>query len=122
MIRSVLLLLLPLFTLPACVHEPLAPLPDDRCLEALSYQVDILPIIQASCNMGACHAGAYQTYEGLEPKLWSGAFADRVFERRGDPVLGMPPSSATYPYAQFDTLSDAQLELLRCWVRQGYPR
>lgn len=115
-------LLLTLAFLAACRHDPSAPVIEPDCPGGLSYVVDILPIVNRSCNMGGCHAGAYDTYEGIEPKIAAGTFVDRVFTRHGDPVLGMPPAPATYPYIVFDTLSTADRELLRCWVRQGFPR
>jgi hypothetical protein len=117
-----LLPVLGLFLITACKHEPLEPVGDLLCPEPLSYAVDILPIIQASCNMGGCHAGAYNTYEGIQPKILSGALVDRVFNRAGDPVLGMPPAMNIYPSAPYQELSEADMEVLRCWVRQGYPR
>lgn len=119
--RLALSLLIPVL-LAGCKHEPLEPVGDMLCPEPLSYAVDILPIIQASCNMGGCHAGAYSNYEGIQPKIASGAFMDRVFNRHGDPVLRMPPAKNIYPSAPYEELSEENLEILRCWVRQGFPR
>lgn len=111
-----------LMALASCTHDAQAPLSNDVCVTPLSYEQDILPIIEASCNMAGCHAGAYSTYEGITPKLGSGLLIDRVFNRKGDPVLGMPPAPQTYPLASFQMLSETDLEKIRCWTRQGYPR
>jgi len=108
-----LTIFLPLFALVACTHEPLEPLSNDPCITPLIYQQDILPIIEASCNMAGCHAGAYSTYEGITPKLGSGLLVDRVFNRKNDPVLGMPPAPGTYPNTVYQTLSEAVLEKIR---------
>ena len=111
-----------LMAFASCTHDAQAPLSNDPCNTPLSYEQDILPIVEASCNMAGCHAGAYSTYEGITPKLGSGLLVDRVINRKGDPVLGMPPAPETYPLADYQMLSEADLEKIRCWTRQGYPR
>lgn len=105
-----------------CVHEPLEPLSNDPCQIPLSYEKDILPIMEASCNMTGCHAVLYSTYEGISPKLGSGLLVDRVFSKKGDPVLGMPPASDTYPNTSYQPLSEEDRQTLLCWTQQGYPR
>ncbi len=114
--------LLSLIFLVACNHDPIISLEPDLCEPNLSYAVDIFPIIDESCNYAGCHAGAYDTYEGIEPKLFSGKLVDRVFQRSNDPALRMPPSSAAYPDVQKETLTQIELDLIQCWINQGYPR
>ena len=106
----------------ACKHDPVVSLKPDPCTSSLSYAVDIFPIVDASCNYAGCHDGAYDTYEGIEPKLFSGKLVDRVFHRMNDPVLRMPPGSTAYPYVQKEMLTQTELDLIQCWVNQGYPR
>ena len=104
-----------------CKNDPVEPMEMDPCAEPLSYAVDILPIINETCNYAGCHAGAYSTYDGIEPKIISGSFVDRVFNRMDDPALRMPPSSSVYPNVQQEMLTPEQLDILQCWVNQGYP-
>lgn len=110
------------FVMSACSHDPVVSLEPDPCAASLSYAVDIFPILDASCNYDGCHAGAYDTYEGIEPKLFSGKLVDRVFQRKDDPALRMPPSSTVYPEVQKESLTQAELDLIQCWINQGYPR
>ncbi len=105
-----------------CKNDPVISLEPDPCQIQLSYQVDILPIIQETCNYAGCHAGAYSDYEGIEPKLQSGKLVDRVFQRMDDPALRMPPSKTVYPDVMRENLTQEELDLIQCWINQGYPR
>ncbi|MCF8237909.1 MAG: hypothetical protein K9I85_07110 [Saprospiraceae bacterium] len=105
-----------------CQHDPIISIEPDPCQIPLSYQIDILPLIQETCNYSGCHDGAYNDYEGIEPKLQSGKLVDRVFHRMNDPVLRMPPSKTVYPNVIREHLTQEELDLLQCWINQGYPR
>ncbi|MCB0694892.1 MAG: hypothetical protein R2787_05985 [Saprospiraceae bacterium] len=114
--------ILTILLLGACKNDPVITEGPDPCATPLSYAVDIFPLIDETCNYAGCHAGAYDTYEGIEPKLQSGLLVDRVFQRMSDPALRMPPSKSVYPNVQRETLTQEELDLIQCWVNQGYPR
>lgn len=120
--KNALIVLFGLSVFIGCNHDPIVSLEPDPCAPQLSYAVDIFPLIDETCNYDGCHAGAYDTYEGIEPKLFSGKLVDRVFQRNGDPALRMPPSSTVYPDVKKESLTQAELDLLQCWIKQGYPR
>ncbi|MFK8010382.1 MAG: hypothetical protein AB8H03_28770 [Saprospiraceae bacterium] len=96
---------------------------DDPCT---TYETDIKPIIEASCSYSGCHSGAdagmwvsasskdYTNYEGLIANLESGSFAERVLDS-----MDMPSPYAPMGYPT--DLTQAELDLIDCWISDGYP-
>ncbi|MBT8218765.1 MAG: hypothetical protein KJP00_03020 [Bacteroidia bacterium] len=87
-----------------------------------TYDADVKAIIDLSCAYSGCHVsgssapGNYSTYGGISRTLTNGLFEDRIFNIKDDPVLGMPPDNSPGP----KDLSSGELELLRCWMENGY--
>lgn len=86
-------------------------------------------IIDETCAYSGCHDGAggigpgnYFVYEGLLRDLESGSFASRVLTQRDNPSLGMPPDKSVYPQSRQDSLSPIQLEIITCWLQEGFPQ
>lgn len=96
------------------------PLPEPE--PAVTFQVDILPILQASCAVQGCHAGPnpkvglnLETYAGFE----KGSLIGPVFnpgDSNGSKVVqridggGMPPGQP---------LADDQIQLFKDWIDDG---
>ena len=92
-----------------------------------TYETDIKPIVDASCAYSGCHSGAdagmfvsatskdYTNYEGLIANLESGSFAIRVLDS-----MDMPSAFAPAGYPK--TLTQTELDLIDCWISEGYPK
>jgi hypothetical protein len=79
----------------------------------LTYNSGIAAIINANCTASNCHNsgsanGSWTSYAGMQGVISSGAFNSRVLS-----LQDMPRGSAT--------LSQGQLNQLKCWVDNGYP-
>lgn len=102
----------------SCSDDEEPTIMDDDCTNAnVSYQSDILPIINSSCALSGCHVagfnnGDYTSYAGLKAKADSGRLNARVVIDQS-----MPPSNSPGP----KTLSDAQIEAFKCWIEAGAP-
>ncbi|MEI6411486.1 MAG: hypothetical protein WCR52_19005 [Bacteroidota bacterium] len=92
---------------------------DDPCADSITYNNQIKTIINSSCAYAGCHngdvnssaPGNYTTQAGLTDVTSNGKLNNRVVT-----LKDMPPSNATGP----KTLTDAQLQLMKCWIQQGY--
>lgn len=78
-----------------------------------TYDVDIKSIINANCTSAPCHGanstnGDWTTYAGMNTVLNNGEFEKQVLTD-----MTMPQGSAT--------LTEAQLNLIRCWADNNYP-
>ena len=79
----------------------------------LTYNAGISAIINPNCNNSNCHNagsphGDFTTYGGMQGVISSGAFNNRVLVSQD-----MPQGSAT--------LTQSQLNKLKCWVDNGFP-
>ncbi|MEO9533743.1 MAG: hypothetical protein ABJG68_02005 [Crocinitomicaceae bacterium] len=102
--------------LTACKKEE-EPIAGD-CGFVVSYATDIRPIIESSCKTQAgpgtgCHDAWIDEYENIQTKLDAGAIQDRVFNQKNMPY--MPNSFG------IDSLTSDELEIMQCWIDQGYP-
>ena len=75
-----------------------------------TYDADISLIINDNCLQ--CHGtgssnGVYTTYAGLEADLNDGDFEKEVLTKQKMPKNG--------------SLTESQLNLIQCWVENGYP-
>jgi len=92
---------------------------DDPCADSVTYNNQIKSIINSSCAYAGCHngdvnssaPGDYTTLSTLADVTTNGKLNNRVVT-----LKDMPPSNATGP----KTLTDDQLQLMKCWIQQGY--
>ena len=92
------------------------PLPEPE--PVVSFQEDILPILQASCAVPGCHA-APNPARGLNLETYANFAKGNVFnpgDSKGSEVIrridggGMPPGAP---------LDDAQIQLFKDWIDEG---
>jgi len=81
--------------------------------DSITYTKHIKPIITANCATAGCHSsgssfGDYSSFGGIQTKVNSGAFANRVFNK-DNPM----PASGLLPQAQRD--------VIKCWLDKGAP-
>ncbi len=121
------ILLLAAGVLYACSRDELIP-PEACETMTPTYEGNIKDIINQTCAYSGCHDGSggigpgdYTSFAGLEPELLSGNFTDRVLSQRNNPSRGMPPNKSVYPESQQDDLSPIQLEIIQCWIQNGFP-
>ncbi len=92
--------------------------PEITCEGVASYDTNIKTVIETNCSYSGCHDGSpgvpgvYLDFDGIEPSLNDGTFEERVANRSD-----MPPSYATGP----TTLTQEELDLIICWISEGYP-
>ncbi len=120
-----------LVSLLACTNDVLPP-PEtpEFCVDTSpSYDTNVKAIIDESCAYSGCHDGAggtgpgnYKSYNGLLSILDNGSFRSRVLDQKNDPVQGMPPNNDVYPESQKDDLTEEELQIIECWLNEGYPR
>jgi len=110
----------------SCTNDQLPePTVPESCEDAVpTYDNEIKPIIDNSCAYAGCHLGTapgiYDNYEGVKNMIESGSFRERVVIQKDDPFLGMPPDNA--PDGRPKDLSMEELELIECWLENGYPK
>lgn len=110
--------------LAACTNDSLGePQMGDCDNLDVTYVSLIKPIIDESCAYSTCHLdtapGNYTTYSGLLPSLENGEFRNRVLNVKDDPTLGMPPAFS--PADRPSSLTEDQLNLIRCWLDNNFP-
>lgn len=92
-----------------------------------TYNGQVKAIIDSSCAYSGCHSGGdagmfvpdgskdYTTYAGLLDNLNNGSFTERTLDS-----LDMPP--ANFVPEGFPTeLTQAELDILTCWIDNGFP-
>jgi hypothetical protein len=117
------LLLLTATTMAEQVSAPRAlngPSPVVASLDGMSFNKDVLPILQRNCQV--CHRPgeaapmSFLTYESTRP--WAKAIKQAVVTRK------MPPWFADPGHGSFrndPTLTQQEIEILSAWVDQGSP-
>ena len=109
----------------SCASDKLPDASEILCVSSVpvTYDNQVATIINVSCAYAGCHDGVsgapgdYNSYSGLADIITDGSFVSRTFTFREDPSVGMPPNNASGPI----DLSQAELELLQCWVDAGFP-
>ncbi|MCB0396974.1 MAG: hypothetical protein KDD36_09990 [Flavobacteriales bacterium] len=96
-------------TFSACKKDKKTPVCDGSMP---TYNTEISVIIQSSCMGSSCHGagskhGEWTSYTNLKPQLDNGGFKKYVLEKQS-----MPKGSS---------LSQEQLNMIQCWVDNGYP-
>ena len=98
-------------------QQPVPP-PQPEPPPGVSFQEDILPILQASCAVQGCHAGANPP-KGLNLETYADFEKGNVFnpgDSNGSVVVqridggGMPPGAP---------LADDQIQLFKDWIDEG---
>ena len=97
--------------------EPLPP-PQPEPPPGVSFQEDVLPILQASCAVQFCHAGPnppkglnLETYAGFEKgNVFNPGDSEKSVVIRRIDGGGMPPGGP---------LPDDQIQLFKDWIDQG---
>lgn len=133
MMRKTLFILLPaallLVMLFSCEYNQLPePDPPDLCdTVKVTYEDQMMSIIENSCAYSGCHDGMggvgpfnYHTYDGLSNVF--DKIETRVIVLEDDPASGMPPNSSIYPQSRKDNLTAEELDLFRCWIAEGFPK
>lgn len=116
--QLLIFLLLPLF-FESCVYEIL--IPPDNSGQVISFQTDIIPIFNSSCNTQFCHASGgvspFLTMEQAYNELWEGNYIDTLSPANSELYLwvadekpiAMPPG-AYDPFIASTILA---------WIEQG---
>lgn len=123
----------PLLFLISCDGDVVEPAQGCDLISA-EYETDdpniaqVKDIIEQTCAYSGCHDGAggigpgnYNNFERVKRDLENGSFADRVITQKSNPIIGMPPDKSVYPQSQQDSLSATQLEIITCWIQEGFP-
>lgn len=112
------------FLLVGCTSDQL-PEPEMADCSAVdpTYNLEVKPIIDASCAYSGCHLdsspGRFDAYSGLLPYLEDNRFRQRVLIERADPTTGMPPNYA--PADRPQDLTMEELMIIECWLDAGFP-
>ena len=111
----------------ACNSDVIEPAEGCDLIET-SYTTNVKPIIDQTCAYSGCHDGSggigpgnYTSYQGMLSFLQNGSFANRVVTQKDNPSRGMPPNMSVYPQSQRDDLTEAELEIITCWLQEGFP-
>ncbi len=86
---------------------------DDNCEgTSYTYDADIKSIIDSNCATSGCHNGSasipdFTTYDGV--------FGSRNSVKSRTSARTMPPASSG------KSLTDAQIQMIACWVDSGAP-
>ena len=110
-----------MFIMSSCVYEVI--IPPDLSGETISFQDDIMPIFDASCNTQGCHAtGAFDpdlTLENAYDALWSGGYIDTLDPGISELYLWV---SNQKPIAMPPGAYDPVIaETILTWIEQGAP-
>ncbi len=111
--RAILFLLLSGTLILSCSDDDMDSMEEmDECQGSdPSFAGDVLPILNASCALAGCHvegfaSGDFSNHSGFSPRAANGV--SRMSSG------SMPPASSTGPDP-----SDAQIQIIRCWVEAG---
>lgn len=88
------------------------------CDSIISYEVEVRPIIESSCKTGlgggtGCHDAWIDNYSSVRTQINSGNWQNEVLIEKTMPVS--PNDFA------IDSLTSDQIQIMRCWILQGYP-
>ncbi|MBL4648420.1 MAG: hypothetical protein JKY03_01725 [Aureispira sp.] len=117
-VTSILFITLGIITFESCAKEEVC----------ATWDVDVKPIIAATCSYSGCHSGGttanaylapesndYTSYAAIKANLDNGKFKLRALTNKDMPNASFVP--AGMPTA----LTQAQLDVLQCWVDAGFP-
>lgn len=106
-------------SLNSCKKDSAEPIDACETPETISFNTDIVPILNSSCAYSGCHtvafaSGDFSAYSGVAEKASSGSLLARVVN-----VKDMPPTYA--PDDKPQELSSCEIELFNSWIEAGYP-
>jgi predicted CxxxxCH...CXXCH cytochrome family protein len=117
-VTSILFLTVGIITFESCAKEEVC----------ATWDVDVKPIIAATCSYSGCHSGGttangylpqesndYTSYAAIKASLDNGNFELRALVNKNMPNASFVP--AGMPTA----LTQDQLDILQCWVDGGFP-
>ena len=116
--------------LSSCTNDVLPPPDKPGFCDSImaSYNTNVKAIIDESCAYSGCHDGSggigpgnYSSYSGILPVLESTSFRNRVLVQKDDVGLGMPPNASVYTQSKKDDLTEAELQIIECWLNAGHP-
>lgn len=104
--------------LTSCLKDKTTPIDPAACTTIVSYSLDIVPIINTSCvtNQGpgtGCHDAWIFEYAAVETYLDLNIWQNEVLVEKTMPEI---PN-----IFGIDSLTNEQLQLMECWINQGYP-
>lgn len=106
------------FSLPlaSCLKEKA--LDPSGCSGTVSYANDIVPIINTSCITGTgpgtgCHDAWITEYDNIPGYMANGSWYEEVITAKTMPIV---PNAFG-----IDELTGEEVEMMRCWIEQGYP-
>jgi hypothetical protein len=112
--------------LGSCTNDQLPePTPVEGCQDSIpTYEGSVKAIIDNSCAYAGCHfdnsaPGIYSSYNGLLGILENNLFRSRVIINKDDPQNGMPPDYA--PDGRPKDLTPEELDIITCWLDNGFP-
>lgn len=116
--KFILPFLLLVFFCSSCTNDQLPAPSLSDCDAVVTYTTDIQAIVENSCAYEGCHisgfgSGDFSSFEGMQGSINSGSFEKRVVEQQD-----MPPTYA--PEGKPKELTTEELELVKCWIENGY--
>ncbi|MFT7612213.1 MAG: hypothetical protein ACI9J3_001167 [Parvicellaceae bacterium] len=115
--RTTKCLLVLLVLISSCAKDKtLKAIPIDCSGINAEYQLDVVPIIQASCATGTgpgtgCHDAWILSYAGLRARVLNGDIQRVIYE-----LKSMPPSPN---FLGTPALTDDEVDKIMCWIQQG---
>lgn len=105
--------------LSSCLKAKTEPVNAAECPTVISYSLEIEPIIHASCmtNLGpgtGCHDAWITNYDNVKSYLDLGIWQADVLIDKTMPKI--PNDFA------IDSLTADELQVMKCWIDQGYPQ
>jgi len=113
-----LICLLAIGSISSCYKDKTTAVNAAECPTIISYSMDIVPIIHSSCmtNLGpgsGCHDDWITSYNNIKAYCDSKTLQTQVLINHTMPQ--MPNDFG------IDSLTAEELQLMDCWIQQGYP-
>jgi hypothetical protein len=105
--------------IPSCTKDETGPIPlvlPSTCdSSAMSYQADIIPIMNRNCAYSGCHYPGSGNYDYTQYAV----LADRIRSGRLEERIVMDPNEPLHMPQGF-TMDSCELYKLRLWIHQGF--
>ncbi len=108
--KLVLLAALSTLIFTSCTFEKAEPFVEE-CPDAVLFQTQVKPFVDAKCV--TCHVsggtgtGDFTVFSEFQARALNGVLHDKVFVAKSMPPGGNPQ------------LTEGELQLLKCWIKQG---
>lgn len=117
--KTILLSIIAFVGLLSCKEDKASPIPDNSgdCFP-MSYTYNIRPIIETSCKTQegpgtGCHDAWIDDYSKIEKTINDQRWTNAIFVE-----MDMPQIPNEFG---IDSLTEAELEMMQCWIDQGFP-